>query len=130
MSNRYARVPESVLLDQGLSPSDLKVYIVLAMHVFEGNIACIGQRKIAKMASMDRRNVRDCIEKLAKGGHISTSTVKFQRRSIYQLNHSLFRSGADLRVGVEIPPKLGVVVPPRIDTRHAARLVSFPRRRG
>src|SRR5580658_1802240 len=46
---KYARTPDSVLFDKGLSIAARCVYGVLARHAFQGTTANIGQRRIANL---------------------------------------------------------------------------------
>ncbi len=129
---QYARIPVSVLLDPALTLADKHVFAIMSMHVFEGNIACVGQRRLAELAKMDRRSLRRSLTALAKQGHISISVVKLQRRAVYQLNSTIFTAHASAQLGVPERPQLGVVQRPRIDNRTnpTQPLVSFPRKRG
>jgi hypothetical protein len=124
---RFARIPESVLLDKNLSPRSILVYAVLSMHVFEGNIACLGQRRIAELAHIDRRRVRESLDSLAKFGHIATAITKLKLRAVYQLNSPIFGQFADHRLGGETGPVVGVRTGPRIDNRSKTRPLSLRR---
>ena len=128
-TKRFSRIPEEVLLDKALTNGDIRLYAVLSMHVFEGNICCIGQRRLATLCNCDRRTIRERLTNLARSGHISTSTVKLQRRAVFQLNSTIFNRYADAQLGVDSRPVLGVVDRPRINNRPSS-LVSFPRKRG
>lgn len=119
---RFARIPESVLLDSELSPGDVKAYAVLSMHVYEGNICCIGQRRIAEMAGVNRRTLRRQLTSLAKRGHISTSIVHLKRRNVYQLNSPVFGQLAAVELGIGLRPDVGIVSRPRIDNRTSRTL--------
>jgi hypothetical protein len=112
---QYARVPKSVLYDQELTPHDIKAYSILSMHVFEGNICSIGQRRLSELANMDRRDIRKHLNNLAARGHIATSIFKLKGRHVYQLNSPIFGQFADGKVGGPERPQVGGPERPRID---------------
>ncbi len=123
-SLRFARLPEAVLCDPKLDNAAVRVYAILAMHVHQGNIVTVGQRRLAEISGMDRRTIRRSFDNLAKQGHISTAITKLGRRTIYQLNSAIFTdvqesSGGGLR------PLVGVVERPRIDIEE--KVVAFSR---
>lgn len=126
---QYGRSPKSVLSDKNLTHADTRVYGVMSMHAYEGNIVSIGQRRIAELSCMDRRTVRDCLKSLATHGHISTAITKLLRRSVYVLHSSIFGADPAEGLGVEGRPVLGVISRPRIDIEERGALVSFPKRR-
>ena len=51
-AEKYARMPESVLFDHGLSVAARCVYGVLARYVYQGTTVRIGQRRIAKLLGL------------------------------------------------------------------------------
>ncbi len=124
---QYSRIPTSVLYDKGLTPYDIKVYGVLSLHVYEGNICSIGQRRIAELSEMDRRDVRKHLDHLAVRGHIAASIFKLRGRHVYQLNSPVFGKFADGKVGGPERPQLGGPERPRIDTRLVSRPKSLRR---
>jgi hypothetical protein len=90
-TSRFARIPQEVLSDQSLSLESKIVYAALAFYVFDGNIACTGQRALAQLTGINRRSIRRSLIALARAGHISISTVLSKGRHIYQLNSHIFQ---------------------------------------
>ena len=94
--SRFARIPEEVLSDPKLSSNDIRVYAALALHVFDGSIAALGQRQLSELTNLPRMEVRDSLNALATAGHISVAVAKLSRRSVFQLNHPVFHQKAAL----------------------------------
>ncbi|MCP4899761.1 MAG: helix-turn-helix domain-containing protein [bacterium] len=99
-SPRFSRVPIEILEDRTLNHSDLRVYAILSLHAIRTNLVWVGQRRIAELASMNRRHVRRSLEKLARAGHISVSIHRITRRHVFQLNSPVF---LEERANREIP---------------------------
>jgi hypothetical protein len=97
-SEKYARMPDSVLLDQGLSVSARCVYGVLARYVYQGTTVRIGQRRIAGLLGVHLETVNVALHELELSGHISIRGSGKERRC-YHLHSSVF--GQKQRAGIE-----------------------------
>jgi len=86
---RYARTPESLLHDRVLSGTARLVYVEMALHVWQGSVARIGQRRIAQNLGFSRGRVSRGIEELAERGHV-TVTGTGQSRRTYVLKSPVF----------------------------------------
>ncbi len=95
---KYARVPDSVLFDQGLSLAARSVYGVLARHTFQGTTVNIGQRRIANLLGTHTETVNLALHELAERKHICIRGVGKARR-IYHLCSLVF--GQKQRAGIE-----------------------------
>lgn len=109
---RFARIPMEVLNDSELTHADRTVYAHLAASVFQGNIACVGQRLLAQLCHMDRRTLRERLDNIARRGHISRAIGRLSGRAVYQLNSPVFLQDCE-QVGVVSRPQVGVVSRPR-----------------
>ena len=97
-AEKYARVPDSVLLNHGLSMTARCVYGVLARHVFQGTTANIGQRRIANLLGVHVGTVNRALHELEEHEHI-TIRGRGNGRRIYHLRSLVF--GQKQRAGVE-----------------------------
>ena len=95
---KYARLPDSVLFDRGLSMTARSVYGVLARHAFQGTTANIGQRRIAKLLGVHAETVNLAIHELEACKHIRVRGTGKARR-IYHLCSLVF--GQKQRAGIE-----------------------------
>ncbi len=95
---KYARTPDSVLFDKGLSITARCVYGVLARHAFQGTTANIGQRRIANLLGVHLGTVNRSLHELEERQHIAIRGSGKGRR-IYHLCSLVF--GQKQRVGVE-----------------------------
>ena len=86
---RYARIPKAVLLDKELSLSSRCVYAYLAMWVFEGNVARIGLRKIARELGIHYETAQIAMQELKNKGHI-TIRGKDNERRFYVLHSGVY----------------------------------------
>jgi hypothetical protein len=68
---KYARTPDSVLFDKGLSIAARCVYGVLARHAFQGTTANIGQRRIANLLGVHVGTVNRSLHELEERRHIA-----------------------------------------------------------
>jgi hypothetical protein len=95
---KYARTPDSVLLDRGLSTTARCVYAVLARHVFQGTTVNIGQRRIADLLGIHVGTVNRALHELELRTHICIRGRGNGRR-IYHLRSAVF--GQKQRAGIE-----------------------------
>lgn len=126
---RFARLPEAVLLDPALKLEDLKVYAILALHVFSTNLVWIGQRRISELADMDRRNVRRSLVRLAQTGHISCAVSTLGKRNVLQLNSKIFGGNSE-GLGAQEHPLVGAPQHPRLYTRLSRSVTAMNRSPG
>jgi hypothetical protein len=94
----HNRVPDSVLHDGRLSFAARCVYGVLAGSVFQGTVATIGQRLIAKKLHCHQETVSAALRDLEQFGHI-VIIRNGKQRHWYHLTSNLF--GQKQRAGVE-----------------------------
>ena len=95
---KYARVPDSVLFDRGLSMAAPSVYGVLARHAFQGTTVNIGQRRIANLLGAHTETVNLALHELEDREHICIRGAGKARR-IYHLCSLVF--GQKQRAGFE-----------------------------
>lgn len=126
---RFARTPENVLLDPFLSHLEVRIYGIMALHCIGTNILMMGQRKLAQLAHVDRRNLSRYLDKLAARGHISRAIGRISRRTVYQLNSSVFLSTVKDE-GRSIFSRMGVVDTPSVDVLDTPRFRIEKRRAG
>jgi hypothetical protein len=88
-AEKYARIPDSVLFDDGLSVAGRAVYCVLARYVFQGTTVKIGQRRIAHVLGMHVETVNGAIHELEEREHIAIRG-QGQSRRVYCLRSSVF----------------------------------------
>jgi hypothetical protein len=94
----YARLVRSVMYDQRLSHCDKLVFARLADCCWQGDIAKIGQRAIARDMNMSRTQVSVSLRKLTELGHIEPTQVRFKAVQAYHLTSPRF--GQKQRAGV------------------------------
>lgn len=86
---RYARIPWDLLTNAAI-PSDAKIiYAVLAGHAFQGNVAYIGQRRIADLSGFSPSKVNRLM-KILIPAYIDVRLDGPGRRSFYVLKSSVF----------------------------------------
>ena len=95
---KYARVPDSVLRDGGLSASARCVYAVLSRYTYQGMTVSIGHRRIAGILGLHKETVGTAIHELEEGKHI-VIRGKGKARRIYHLQSAVF--GQKQRAGIE-----------------------------
>ena len=97
-AEEYARTPDSVLFDKGLSITAGCVYGVLARHAFQGAPANIGQRRIAILLGVHLGTVNRSLHELEDRQHVAIRGWGKGRR-ICHLRFSVF--GQKQRAGIE-----------------------------
>ena len=95
---KYARLPDSVLFDRGLSMSARSVFGVLARHAFQGTTVRMGQRRIASLLGAHVETVNLAIQELEARQHICIRGAGKARR-VYHPRSAIF--GQKQRAGVE-----------------------------
>lgn len=110
----FARIPAEVLFDRELSRNDLQVYGTMALECMRTNLFSLGQVQLARLAQVDRRTLRRCLESLGRRGHISRAIGRLSRRTVYQLNSPVFLANSDAslwaRNGAPVRPSNGAPV--------------------
>jgi hypothetical protein len=96
---QFARVPREVSADRRLKPRDVRVYGVLASVCWQGSMAQVGKRLIAKQACCAERLVIASLKTLEATGHIKKQPVHRGKRGRYVLLSSVF--GQKQRADVE-----------------------------
>jgi hypothetical protein len=90
-SNRYSRIPREVLQDRQLSASDVRVYGVLAGSCWQGSVAQLGKRQIARQACCAERKVVESLKRLEAAGHIQKAPGRIRgQRGRYVLLSQVF----------------------------------------
>jgi hypothetical protein len=97
-TERYARIPDSVLFDGDLSSAGRCVYAVLARHAFQGTTVRIGQRRIGNLLGVHVETVNVALHELQERKHIVIRGSGKSRR-VYHLCSSVF--GQKQRAGIE-----------------------------
>lgn len=110
-TERYSRIPDSVLSDRGLSPAAKCVYAAIARSSWQGATAKLGQRQIAQRSGLSVGTVNLGIAALVASGHMQQVKDSAGRRSTYILTSSVFASKA--KTGVR-----EIVSSPRGRKRH------------
>ena len=87
---RFSRVPWPVLTDPKLSASAVRLYGVLAAHVWQGKTVRLGYRKMAELAAMSKSTVQLAIVELIERKHVTASGMGSGRRNLYTLTSELF----------------------------------------
>ena len=95
---KYARMPESVLFDHGLSVAARCVYGVLARYAYQGTTVRIGQRRVAKLLGLHVETVNVALHQLESCEHIAIRGSGKDRRT-YHLQSRVF--GQKQRAGIE-----------------------------
>ena len=94
----YGRVPASVSLDLSVSSDAVRIYSLLALSVYQGNIARVGMRQLGKIIGKSAATVKRRIVELVKAGHLKPNTGKSGERAFYELTSPVF--GQKQRSGV------------------------------
>jgi len=103
-AEKYARMPESVLFDDGLSVTARCVYGVLARYVYQGTTVKIGQRRIAKLLGLHVETVNVAIHELEDRQHIAIrGNGKPGACTIWHPSSSARNSGLALRRSSAVP---------------------------
>jgi hypothetical protein len=118
--SQYARLPREVSGDRRLKHRDTRVYAVLARSCWQGNVAQVGKREIAKMTPCAERLVVESLRRLEATGHIQRQPGRRRgQRGRYILLSPIF--GQKQRAGLE-----EVIVTPK----GRRRLVSVRKEQG
>lgn len=118
-SERYARIPVSVLYDTSLSVYARLVYAEIAMSVWQGTTAYIGQRLIAERLGISQSEVSKSVRSLVGSGHLEWMDNGRGRRAHMQLKSPLFgqKQGRRFEVGEGPSGGMRIVSLPSKDLR-------------
>jgi DNA-binding transcriptional MocR family regulator len=89
-SERYGRLPDSVLFDRQLTDFAKVVFSAVARHVFQGNVASIGTRELAKLLGTSQARVARAVRELVKSGAMENRRVKRGQRAMWVLASPVF----------------------------------------
>ena len=88
--NWYGRIPVEVLTAP-ISDRAIRIYGILAAHVFEANAAYIGVRRLASLIpGASKSQIHRRLKELEDAGLISVSRQSKGRRSFYSLTSPVF----------------------------------------
>jgi len=135
---QFSRIPQEVSSDRRLKSRDVRVYGVLASACWQGSVAEVGKRRIAKLACCAERLVIDSLKKLEATKHIQTQPGHRRgQRGRYMLLSSVFgqKQRADIEETIAGPGGRLRLVAVRKDqkrawTSHSALLKSSDRTQG
>ena len=88
--NHYARIPRDVLIDRGIGADAKLVYAVMAMTVFHGRVAWVGQRLIGEMLGLSQATVHRRLKELEGAGHIRRMAEGVGKRTHWELVSPVF----------------------------------------
>jgi hypothetical protein len=77
----YSKIPPDVMFDDRLNRTDLRVYSCIAGVVWQGTVASIGIRLIAKQIKRSVALVAKSLDRLERAGHIKRQPVNNGKRS-------------------------------------------------
>ncbi len=113
-SRRHGRTPQAILEDPELHSEAVRIYGLMAMWVFQGNVCRKGLRYLAKCIKKSPATAQRRVRQLIASGLISQGKTQAGERAYYVLNHPIFgKKQRSLDAGETITEDL----------------VSFPRRR-
>lgn len=87
---RFSRIPWTVGTDPKLSSFAVRVYAILAAHVFEGNTARVGIRALARYGAMSKNTANVAIRELQDRRHIRVANLGAGQRQMYVLCSEIF----------------------------------------
>lgn len=87
---RYGRIPDEILTDARLSHAAVRLYGIMAMYAYEGNVVTLGIRKMAAMRHVGLATVHRLLKILKDCGHIATDRPASGKRSFYELTSPVF----------------------------------------
>lgn len=87
---RYGRIPDDLLADKSISDRAVRLYGIMAMYTFEGNVVSIGIRKMASVLGSGNATALRMVRSLEAGGYILIQAGVNGRRSFYELTSPVF----------------------------------------
>lgn len=95
----HSRVPAAVSLNLEISDRAVRVYSVLALKTYQGNIASIGLRQLARLIGVGRMSAQRAVKELIAVGHVKIQEGASGQRAWYELTSPVFaqkqRAGAE-----------------------------------
>lgn len=85
----HGRTPAAILLDPRLDSLAVRIFGVMSLHVWQGNIAYIGMRLLAQLVGASPATVSRRIQALKDCGYITSKPVN-GKRSFYELTSPVF----------------------------------------
>lgn len=86
----HGRTPANILLDQEMSDLATRIFGILSLKTFQGNIATLGVRKLETLTGRGRSIVHRALQELAKAGHIAPASKTRGQRAQYVLTSPVF----------------------------------------
>jgi hypothetical protein len=86
----YGRVPLEVSSDSSISSDCVRVYSLIVLGAFQGNVVYIGMRQIATLSGMSPATVMRRIRELESAGHLVVKKDSAGKRSWYELTSPVF----------------------------------------
>ncbi|OFX13215.1 MAG: hypothetical protein A2Z18_11145 [Armatimonadetes bacterium RBG_16_58_9] len=102
----YGRVPASISLDMALSDRAVRVYSILALKTYQGNIATFGSRQLGELIGVSRMSALRAIKELVAVGHLKAST-KNGSRAFYELTSPVFAQKQGRKTEIAVGPSGG-----------------------
>lgn len=101
---RFGRLPADLVVDARLSDSAVRVYAVLALQVFSGNVSAIGIRQLCRVMARGPETILKELRILEQFGHIRATKGENGRRSRYELTSPVFgKPGSGVEGELEMP---------------------------
>lgn len=95
----YGRTPATVSFDLSMSSDAVRVFSVMALFVFQGNIVAIGLRELGKLCGISAASAMRRVKELEAGGHVRVKRGSNGQRAHYELVSPVFAQKQ--RAGVE-----------------------------
>jgi DNA-binding MarR family transcriptional regulator len=81
----FAKVPVQIAIDRRVKHREFRLYCVIAAHAFSGNVARVGQRRLATLLRISQTNVSRSINALIETGWLSRTPSPNGKRTEYIL---------------------------------------------
>ena len=102
---RYGRVPDEILTDKSVSHAAVRLYGIMAMYVFEGNVVSLGMRKMAALMHVGIGTIHRLLAKLKQSGYVISKPVANGQRSFYELTSPVFAQKQGKQTVLRSSPK-------------------------
>lgn len=86
----HGRTPANILLDTEMSDFGSRIFGILSLKTFQGNIATLGVRKLADLTKRSKSAVHRAIQELIKSGHVAQASKVRGQRAQYMLTSPVF----------------------------------------
>jgi hypothetical protein len=93
----FGRPSVKIISDPNVKAEEFRLYCLLSAYVFSGNIARVGQRRLAQILGHSQSFISDHIKALIRTGWISRADFnsKNGQRTDYILNSAVFKPDAE-----------------------------------